>query len=101
MADGWLVRVEIEAGRGEMTPLVFAVAIGDHQEAIEAARQSPDVAQEQARPRTLAEPWPIFSANIVAPIDARTVEKLNLQPGELWNVYRPEMTDRIRFATKP
>lgn len=101
MADGWLVRVEVEAGRGEITPLVFAVAINDFQAAIEAARQSPDVAQEQARPRTLAEPWPIVSANIVAAIDLRTLEKLNLQRGELWNVYRPETTDRIQFATKP
>jgi hypothetical protein len=101
MADGWLVRIEVEAGRGEITPLVFAVAIGDHRDAIEAARQSPDVAEEQGRPRTLAEPWPVLSASIIAPIDAKTVEKLRLRPGELWNVYRPKITDRIQFASKP
>lgn len=100
MADGWLVRVGVEAGRGEITPLVFAVAVDDFQAAVEAARQSPDVAQEQMRPRTLAEPWPISSANIIAPIDARTLEKLGLQEGELWNVYRPEMTERIQFAAR-
>jgi hypothetical protein len=100
MAGGWLVQFEIEAGRGEVTPLVFAVAIEDFQTAIEAARQSPDVAQEQARPRTLAEPWPIFSANMVAPVDTRTLAKLGLQEGELWSVYRPPMTDRIQFAAK-
>lgn len=95
MAGGWLVRVEVEAGRGEITPLVFAVAIDDFQDAIAVARQSPDVAREQALPRTLPEPWPIFSANIVAPIDTRTLEKLGLQSGELWNFYRPKMADRI------
>lgn len=95
------MRVEVEAGRGEITPLVFAVAVEDHRDAIAAARKSLDVEEERGRPRTLSEPWPIFKAEIVAPIDERTIAKLGLRPGELWNVYRPSMTERIQFASKP
>jgi hypothetical protein len=92
------VRVEVEAGRGEITPLYFAVAVADFQAAIEVARRSPDVEEERARPRTVADPWAILSANLVCPLDARTIGKLGLQPGELWNVNRPPLTDRIRLG---
>jgi len=100
MADGWLVRVEIEAGRGEITPLVFAVALKDFQEAIGAAQGAPDVEEERSRPRTLSEPWPILNANIVSPLDARTIAKLGLEHGQVWNVFRPPPTERIAFSSK-
>jgi len=92
---GWLVRVEVEAGRGEITPIVFAVAYDDHQEAMLAVRSAPDVARECSRPRVGGEPWPIRGVELVAPVDARTVKQLGLERGELWNVYDPPLTDRI------
>jgi hypothetical protein len=101
MSAGWLVRVEVEAGRGEVAPFVFIVAVQDHRDAQEAARVSPDVAAQVAKPRTISEPWPISKVELLAPVDARTVERLGMSPGDIWNVHKPPLTDRIQFAVRP
>lgn len=100
MAEGWLVRVEVEAGKGEITPLVFVVAVADHRDALEAARASSDVTTERARPRAIDEPWPISKVELLAPVDGRTVGQLGIGPGGLWNLYKPSLTDRIHFAER-
>ena len=97
--DGWLVLVEVEAGRGEITPINLIVAIHDHQEAMDAARASADVGRECARPRVGGQPWPISKVELRAPVDVKTIAKLGLGRGEIWNIHNPEMTDRISFAT--
>jgi len=84
MAGGWLVRVEIEAGRGELQPFVFVVAEPDFRRAIDAARNAPDV----TRPRAALNNRPpvVAGAALIHPVDAGTVAKLGLAPGQLWNV---------------
>ena len=101
VSAGWLVRVEVEAGRGEFAPFVFVVAVQDHRDAQEAARASPDVAAQVARHRTTGEPWPIANIELLAPVDVRTVERLGMSPGDVWNVHKPPLTDRIQFAARP
>jgi hypothetical protein len=93
--EGWLVRVEVDAGKGEITPIVLALALSDHRAAVEAACNSPDVARLQGRPRTGGQAWPISKVDLIAPIDARTIAQLGLRRGESWNVYDPPLTSRI------
>jgi hypothetical protein len=101
MTDGWLVRVEVEAGKGEATPLVFVVAVHDHRDAMEVAQTSQDVAAERAKPRTVDQPWPIRTVELIAPVDSRTLDRLGLAVGGVWNVYKPPLTERIQFAVRP
>ena len=97
MASGWLVRVEVDAGRGEVQPFVFAVAAEDFQQALELAKQAPEVVRPRA---SLGDrPPAIQRAELVHPVDARTIDKLELEPGELWNFDDPPLTDRSQFAT--
>jgi hypothetical protein len=62
---------------------------------------SSDVAAQVAKPRTISEPWPISKVELLAPVDVRTVERLGMGPGDIWNVYKPKFTDRIQFAVRP
>ena len=84
MASGWLVCVEIEAGRGELEPLVLIVAEADGQKAIALAKLAPEV----ARPRfVLGDNSPqVHKISFVHPVDGRTIAKLGLAPGAIWNV---------------
>lgn len=94
--DGWLVRVEVEAGKGEVTPLLFVVAAHDHAEAKSIAERAPDVEVEQRKPRVGNQGWPISKVELVSPVDERTISQLRLGRGEVWNVHRPPPTDRIQ-----
>ncbi len=99
MAAGWMVKVEVEAGRGELEPLVFIVALDDFQEAIEAAKRAPEVTQPRS---VLGNQAPsIYAANLVHPVDARTIRQLDLSLGQVWNVNDPPTAERIVFARKP
>jgi len=82
-------------------PLVFIVAVADHGDAFKAAAASPDVTTERARPRTIDEPWPISKVELLAPVDARTIGRLGIAAGGVWNIYNPPLTDRIQFAARP
>lgn len=98
--DGWLVRVEVEAGKGEVTPLVFVVAAHDHAEAISIAGQASDVQVERQKPRVGNEVWPISKVELVGPVDERTIAQLRLARGEVWNVHRPPPADRIQTTAR-
>ena len=84
MASGWLVCVEVEVGRGELEPLVFVVAEADNQKAVELAKLAPEVTG--SRLALGNKPPQIYEISFVHPVDERTIAKLGLAPGEIWNV---------------
>jgi hypothetical protein len=97
--EGWLVRVEVQAGKGELAPYTYVVAIEDYQAATEAARNAPEITLPRAN---LGNRPPLVErAYILNPVDARTLTQLGLAAGGVWNLHNPPMTDRISFAVKP
>jgi hypothetical protein len=48
MNSGWIVQIEIEAGNGELEPLVCAVALADHRAVTAAALGAPEVADPRS-----------------------------------------------------
>ena len=89
----------MEAGRGELRPFLFIVALDDFQKAIEAAKFALEVTRPLYGHGNRAPP--IYAAELVHPVDARTIDELCLAPGQLWNVYDPPLTDWIEFAHRP
>lgn len=84
MAAGWIVLVEVEAGRGELEPLFYAVALSDHRDAMAAAQRAPEVVD----PRIVlgGKAPPIHRCVLIALLRSETVERLGLQSGNLWKL---------------
>ncbi|TWT09977.1 hypothetical protein [Reyranella sp. CPCC 100927] len=84
MAAGWVILIELEAGRGELEPLLFAVAVEDHREAMAAARQAPDVVQPRAALQHRAPT--IHDVRLVGSLSRRTIDRLGLAVGDVWRL---------------
>ena len=84
MAAGWLVEVEVEAGRGELEPLLYAVALNDHRDAMTAAQNAPEV----MAPRILlgGRAPPVHRCVLIGPLRSETIQRLGLQFGNVWKL---------------